>query len=129
MRVLFCILLSDRDFFSSYQPLLFTSALTASAVMCVFFLCSKISSAFLGLVDLLTLHRFVKVYQMSVKFRTVYAGKFHFAAYSNTAGMPHMPVESTMIGFKETIVGIFSASVVLQTNFIMIIGPIATQRS
>ena len=42
-----------------------------------------------GLVDLLTLHRFVKVYQISVKFRTVYAGKFHFAAYSNTAGAAH----------------------------------------
>ena len=42
---------------------------------------------------------------------------------------PHIPVPSTMIGFMLTIVGISSFFVSRQTNFIMIIGPIATQTS
>ena len=46
-----------------------------------------------------------------------------------TRHAPHIPVPSTMIGFKLTIVGSPSSFVSRQTNFIIIIGPIATQTS
>ena len=48
---------------------------------------------------------------------------------TDTRHPPHIPVPSTMIGFKLTIVGIPSSFVSLHTNFIMIIGPIATHTS
>ena len=46
-----------------------------------------------------------------------------------TLQAPHIPVPSTMIGFKLTIVGISSSLVRIDTNFIMIIGPMATTTS
>ena len=51
--------------------------------------------------------------------------------YGTAIGMtlPFLFIPSTIIGFKLTIVGISSFFVSKQTNFIMIIGPIATQRS
>ena len=44
-----------------------------------------------------------------------------------TRHAPHIPVPSTIIGLRLTTVGISSSFVRRHTNFIIIIGPIATQ--
>ena len=104
------------------------AAHAASAVMGIPLLKPQHGPAFLGFVDLLPLHGLVKIHQMAVKFRTVHAGKLHFIAYGRRQA-PHMPVPSTIMGFMLTMVGMASSLVRRHTNFIMIMGPMATHTS
>mgnify|MGYP002508698262 CR=1 FL=1 len=60
------------------RPLIFTSALTTSAMMRITFLQFQHQSSFCCLINLLTFHRLVKIYQMSIKFRAIHTGKFYF---------------------------------------------------
>ena len=46
-------------------------------------------SAYLSLINSLTFHRLVKINKMSIKLRSVYAGKFDLVAYSDTTGTTH----------------------------------------
>ena len=92
------------------------------------FLLLQISTALGSLILLGTLHGLVEIHEMAVKLRSVNTGKFHLAADHQTTA-PHMPVPSTMIGFIETTVLMPYFFVVRAQNFIMIIGPIATQTS
>src|SRR5699024_7137316 len=76
-------------FFNTSPILIVTSTISTSAVMCIAFLQSQHCSSFFCSVHLLSLHRFVKVYKMTIKFRTVYACELHFVAYVQTACTAH----------------------------------------
>lgn len=83
---------------------------------------------FLRAVHALTAHRFVEIDFVAVEFGAFDACEARPACHRHAAG-PHMPVPSTISALSETVV--FSAYffVVRATNFIMIIGPMATHSS
>ena len=66
---------------------------------------------------------------MSVKLRSVYAGKFYFAANHQTTGTAHTGSVYHDRVHADNGRNIQLLWSVRQTNFIMIIGPIATHRS
>ena len=84
-------------------------------------------AAFDGLVHALTAHRFVEIDLVPVELRTVHAREARLAADRYQA--PHMPVPSTISVFRLTIVFRPYCFVVLATNFIIIIGPMAITSS
>src|SRR5699024_5767442 len=75
--------------FSTYQPLFVTSAMSASAVMSIPLLKFQKRTAFLRLVHLTSLHRLVKIYQMSVELRTIHTGNLDLVADLETTGSAH----------------------------------------
>ena len=60
--------------------------MSASTVMGIAFFFFQISPSFFCLIQLLSLHRLVKIHQMAVKLRSVHTGKFYFIPHSQTAG-------------------------------------------
>ena len=59
--------------------------LATSAVMCVAFLEFQLCTALLGLIHSLTLHCLIKIYQMTVKLRSIYTGELDLVANLQTA--------------------------------------------
>ena len=82
---------------------------------------------FLRAVHALPAHRLVEIDLVGVELRAVDAREARPAADRHAA--PHMPVPSTISALSDTVV--FSAYffVVRATNFIIIIGPMATHSS
>ena len=65
-----------------HLPLFVTSAISTSAMMCITFTQFQKCTALFCLVHSCCLFiACIKIDQMTVKFRSVYAGKFHFIAY------------------------------------------------
>jgi len=63
----------------------------------------------------------IPVHLMGVEIRPVHAGKFSLSP-TTTRQQPHMPVPSTITGFRLTIVFTPKGWVVLAQNFIMMLG-------